>query len=200
MAHRLDRICVFCGSSPGRDPAYVAAARQLGRTLAREGIGLVYGGGNVGMMGEVANAAVAAGGRVTGVIPKALMEREVALTNLEDLRVVDSMHSRKALMADLSDGFIALPGGIGTLEEIIEVLTWAQLGLHEKPCALLNTAGYFETLLKFLDEIAAARFMAAEHRHLVLTEREPAALLAAMRAFTPPVFDKATWAKHLNGR
>jgi hypothetical protein len=198
--NKIRCICDFCGSSPGTDPAYVAAARELGRTLAAERIGLVYGGGNVGMMGELANAAVAAGGRVTGVIPKALMEREVALTDLDDLRVVDSMHTRKALMADLSDGFIALPGGIGTLEEFIEVLTWAQLGLHAKPCALLNTKGYFDTLLKFLDEIAAAQFMADVQRQLVLTADEPAALLEAMGTFTPPAFDKAAWAKGLNGR
>ena len=196
----LRRVCVFCGSSPGSNPAYVAAARQLGETLANEGIGLVYGGGNVGMMGELANAAVAAGGKVTGVIPKALMDREVALIELDDLRVVDSMHARKALMADLADGFVAMPGGLGTLEEIIEVLTWAQLGLHTKPCALLNTAGYFDTLLAFLDEIAGARFMAEVHRQLILTAEAPAPLMAAMRAFTPPEFDKAIWAKGLNGR
>ena len=200
MTNRMSRVCVFCGSSPGSNPAYVAAARQLGETLACKGIGLVYGGGNVGMMGELANAAVAAGGQVTGVIPKALMEREVALIGLDDLRVVDSMHTRKALMADLSDGFIAMPGGIGTLEEFIEVLTWAQLGLHAKPCALLNTTGYFNTLLQFLNEIAAARFMADVQRQLVLTADEPAALLAAMQTFTPPAFDKAAWAKGLNGR
>lgn len=200
MQRGLQRICVFCGSSPGSDPAYVAAARLLGRTLAAEGIGLVYGGGNVGMMGELANATVAAGGKVTGVIPEALMAREVALTELDDLRVVDSMHSRKALMADLSDGFIALPGGIGTLEEFNEVLTWAQLGLHDKPCALLNTKGYFNTLLQFMDDIVAANFMAGAHRQLVLTADKPAALLDAMRTFAPPVFDKATWAKEFNGR
>jgi uncharacterized protein (TIGR00730 family) len=131
MKRGLRRICVFCGSSPGSDPAYVAAARSLGRILAAEGIGLVYGGGNVGMMGELANAAVDAGGKVTGVIPEALMAREVALTELEDLRVVDSMHSRKALMADLSDGFIALPGGIGTLEELVH--RGAHLGPTEPP-------------------------------------------------------------------
>ena len=128
------------------------------------------------------------------------MEREVALTALDDLRVVDSMHARKALMADLADGFIAMPGGIGTLEEFIEVLTWAQLGLHDKPCALLNTAGYFDTLLTYLNEVAAARFMADVHRQLVLAEDEPGTLLAAMRAYTPPTFDKAEWAKDLNGR
>jgi uncharacterized protein (TIGR00730 family) len=200
MMNKIRRICVFCGSSPGTDPAYVAGARELGKTLAAEGIGLVYGGANVGMMGELADATMAAGGRVTGVIPKAIMEREVAHTELDDLRVVDSMHTRKALMADLSDGFIALPGGIGTLEEFIEVLTWAQLGLHAKPCALLNTKGYFDTLLKFLDEIATAQFMADVQRQLVLTADEPAALLETMRAFSPPAFDKAAWAKGLNGR
>jgi uncharacterized protein (TIGR00730 family) len=152
------------------------------------------------MMGVLANAAVAAGGHVTGVIPKALMDREVALTDLDDLRVVDSMHARKALMADLADGFIAMPGGLGTLEEIIEVLTWSQLGLHEKPCALLNTAGYFDTLLQFIDEIASARFMADDHRKLILVADEPAPLLAGMRGFTPPQIDKAAWAKGLNGR
>jgi uncharacterized protein (TIGR00730 family) len=200
MQRGLKRICVFCGSSPGDDSAYITAARLLGRTLAAKGIGLVYGGGNVGMMGELANAAVDAGGQVTGVIPEALMAREVALTELGDLRVVDSMHSRKALMADLSDGFIALPGGIGTLEEFIEVLTWAQLGLHDKPCALLNIKGYFNTLLTFMGDIVAAKFMADAHRQLVLTADEPVALLEAMRTFTPPVFDKAAWAKDLNGR
>jgi uncharacterized protein (TIGR00730 family) len=198
--NRFERVCVFCGSSPGSDPAYVAAAREVGQTLATEGIGLVFGGGNVGMMEELAKAAMAAGGQVIGVIPKALMEREVALTELDDLRIVDSMHSRKALMADLSDGFIALPGGVGTLEEFIEVLTWAQLGLHDKPCALLNTKGYFNTLLRFLDHISSESFMAEVHRQLVLTGDAPAALLDAMRTFTPPVFDKATWAKDLNGR
>jgi uncharacterized protein (TIGR00730 family) len=200
MERGLKHICVFCGSSPGDDPVYVAAARRLGRTLAAEGIGLVYGGGNVGMMGALASAAMAAGGQVTGVIPETLMAREVALTELDDLRVVDSMHSRKALMADLSDGFIALPGGVGTLEEFIEVLTWAQLGLHDKPCALLNIKGYFNTLLAFIDDIVAAKFMAGAHRQLVLTADQPATLLDVMRTFVPPVFDKATWAKELNGR
>jgi uncharacterized protein (TIGR00730 family) len=138
----LRSVCVFCGSRPGNDPAYAAGARRLGRTLAEEGITLVYGGGRVGLMGVVADTILDAGGEVTGVIPKALVEREIAHPGLTYLRVVGSMHERKALMSELSEGFIALPGGTGTLEEFFEVLTWAQLGEHEKPCGLLNLAGY----------------------------------------------------------
>src|SRR6185503_14872599 len=146
----MSRLCVFCGSSPGHDPAYGAAAAQLGRVLAERGIGLVYGGGRVGLMGILADAALAAGGEVIGVIPQALLDREIGHRGLTQLRVVDSMHSRKALMGDLADGFIALPGGIGTLEELFEVWTWAQLGLHRKPCGLLDANGFYAPLVDFL--------------------------------------------------
>ena len=139
----LRRVCVFCGSNVGRDPAYRRLTESLGRTLARRGVGLVFGGGRVGLMGALADAALAAGGEVIGVLPKALMEREIGHRGLTELRIVGSMHERKALMADLADGFVALPGGIGTLEELFEVWTWAQLGLHAKPCGLLDTDGFF---------------------------------------------------------
>lgn len=192
----INSICVFCGSSPGSDPAYVAHARELGQILAARGLRLVYGGGNVGMMGELARAVLGGGGQLTGVIPRHLMDREVALTELEDLRVVDSMHARKALMADLADAFLALPGGLGTLEEFVEVLTWAQLGLHRKPLGLLNTKGYFDTLLRFFDEIAEAGFMAPGHRRLIVPATEPAAALAALQRFAMPEVDKADWARN----
>src|SRR5262245_13303074 len=147
----MNRLCVFCGSSSGRDPAYRAAAVELGALLAERRIGLVYGGAASGLMGAVAEATRAAGGEVIGVIPRALVEWAVAHTGLSDLRIVSTMHERKALMAELSDGFIALPGGIGTLEEMFEVWTWAQLGSHSKPCALLNVGGFYDRLLAFLD-------------------------------------------------
>lgn len=192
----LQRLCVFCGSSAGSDPVFADSARALGAALAAQDVELVYGGGSVGLMGELARAVMAAGGRVIGVIPRHLAEREVALTELDDLRVVDSMHARKALMADLADAFVALPGGIGTLEEFIEVLTWAQLGLHDKPCGLLNTAGYFDTLLRFLDEITAAGFMALPHRGLIVTVDRPAEVAPMLRRFQAPQMDKADWARN----
>jgi len=147
----MSRLCVFCGSSPGHDPAHGASAAQLGRVLAERGIGLVYGGGRVGLMGILADAALAAGGEVIGVIPQALLDREIGHRGLTQLRVVDSMHARKALMGELAEGFIALPGGIGTLEELFEVWSWAQLGLHRKPCGLLDVNGFFAPLVDFLD-------------------------------------------------
>jgi uncharacterized protein (TIGR00730 family) len=180
------RICVFCGSSPGADPVFEAAARCMGRTLAAAGIGLVFGGGSVGLMGAVADAALAAGGDAIGVIPRSLWEREIGYTGLTDLRIVGSMHERKALMADLSDGFIALPGGIGTLEELFEVWTWAQLGVHAKPVDLLNVAGFFDPLLAFLDATVEQRFLRPEHRALVLVEHDPAALLRRFATYVPP--------------
>ena len=155
----MNRLCVFCGSNPGDTPAFTEAARQLGRELARRQLGLVYGGGRVGLMGQVADATMAAGGEVIGVIPKSLEDREVGHRNITDLRVVGSMHERKAMMADLADGFIALPGGIGTMEEIFEVWTWRQLGYHDKPLGLLNVAGYYDGLLGFLQTSVASGFM-----------------------------------------
>jgi uncharacterized protein (TIGR00730 family) len=170
---------VFCGSSPGGDPRYAAAARSLGGEIARRGLGLVYGGASVGLMGVLADAAIAGGGEVIGVLPFALARKEIAHPGLSDLRVVDSMHERKAQMVDLSDGFIALPGGVGTLEEFFEVLTWAQLGLHAKPCGLLDVAGYYAHLLRFLDGAVEARFVKSKHRALVRVEEDAGRLLDA---------------------
>ena len=195
----MKRICVFCGSSPGARADYTAAARELGALLAARNLTLVYGGGNVGMMGQLANAVLENGGHVTGVIPEAIMKMEVAHTGLKDLRVVDSMHTRKALMADLADGFIALPGGLGTLEEFVEVLTWAQLGFHTKPCGLLNVAGYYDSLLDFINHTADQLFIQPEHRGLILEEAAPAALLDRLATYVAPQMDKAAWAKRLNG-
>ena len=191
---KLKRICVFCGSSPGSRPEYAAAARRLGGLLAGRKIGLVFGGGRVGMMGQLAQAALESGGEVIGVIPRQLHEKKVAFAGLADLRVVNSMHERKALMAELADGFVALPGGLGTLEEIFEILTWAQLGLHGKPCGLLNVAGYFTPLLAFLDRVTGEGFLDAAHRSTILTAEHPEELLRQFEAYRPPLTDKADWA------
>ena len=190
----MRRICVFCGSSPGTVPAYTSAARQLGKTLAARKIALVYGGGNVGMMGQIADSVLESGGEVTGVIPRAIAEMEVAHTALADLRVVESMHARKALMAELSDGFIALPGGLGTLEELVEVLTWAQLGFHEKPCGLLNVNGYYDRFLSFIRHMAEQQFIQPAHRGLILVANDPAVLLEKFERYRPLKVDKAAWA------
>ncbi len=179
-------LCVFCGSRTGIEPAYSEAAGALGRALAAEGITLVYGGGRVGLMGVVADAALGAGGEVVGVIPKALLEREISHSGLTELRVVGSMHERKALMSELSEGFIALPGGTGTLEEFFEVLTWAQLGEHRKPCALLNAGRYFEPLLILFDHMVAKGFLSEEHRAMVLVANEPETLLESLAGYRPP--------------
>jgi len=184
------RLCVFCGSSPGFDPAYLAMARTLGRLLARERIALVYGGGAVGLMGAVADAALEGGGEVIGVIPQALMDKEIGHRGLSDLRVVGSMHERKALMAELADGFIAMPGGLGTFEELFEVWTWAQLGYHRKPCALLNVAGFYDRLAAFLDEVVERGFVKPIHRSMLIVENDPATLIAAIRGYEPPAVDK----------
>lgn len=187
----VKRVCVFCGSSPGRNPAYAAAARALGDTLARRRLGLVYGGASVGLMGVVADAALAAGGEVVGILPKALAGKELAHPGLSELRVVPSMHERKAQMVELADGFIALPGGVGTLEELFEVLTWAQLGLHAKPCGLLDVAGYWRPLERFLDHAVAERFVKERHRRLVLVDDEPGRLLDAFARHAP--LPEAKW-------
>jgi uncharacterized protein (TIGR00730 family) len=183
-------VCVFCGSKPGTEPAYGRAARALGRTLARERITLVYGGGRVGLMGVLADAVLQAGGEAIGVIPKALVEREISHTGLPDLRVVGSMHERKAAMSELSEGFVALPGGTGTLEEFFEVLTWAQLGEHRKPCALLNIDGYYDPLLAVFDHMVAKGFLTEEHRSMVLVETEPESLLETLARYRPPEVPK----------
>ena len=184
------RICVFTGSSQGRRPEYAAAARDLAAALLARRIGLVYGGAHVGLMGLVADAVIAGDGEVIGVIPEALVAKEVAHTGLPDLRIVASMHERKALMSDLSDGFIAMPGGIGTFEEFFEVLTWAQLGLHRKPCGLLNVAGYYDGLLMFLDHAVGQGFLRTEHRAMILVSDDANDLLDQMGTWQPPVVAK----------
>ena len=181
----MKRVCVFCGSSEGSRPDYVESARRMGEEIAHRGLGLVYGGGKVGLMGAVADAALAAGGEVIGVIPDALVSKEVGHEGLTELHVVGSMHERKKLMADLSNGFVALPGGYGTLEEFLEVLSWAQLSIHEKPCAILDVAGYWEPLVSLFDRTVAEGFVRPNHRSLVLTGRDPGELLDLMKRYTP---------------
>lgn len=186
----LKRICVFCGSSDGARPVYVAAARELGAAMAARGIGLVYGGARVGLMGAIADAVLAGGGEAVGVIPQALVSREVAHTGLTALHVVESMHERKAMMASLSDAFVALPGGCGTLEELFEVLTWAQLGLHDKPCALYDVAGYYRPLLLHLDHAMTEAFLRPEHRAMVLSATTTDELWRALDGYVPPSVPK----------
>lgn len=182
----MHRICVFCGSSPGARPDYVQTARRVGELLAGNGLGLVYGGGKVGLMGVVADATLAHGGEVIGVMPRNLFPKEIDHPDVTDLRVVGSMHERKALMADLSDGFLALPGGFGTLDEFCEIVTWAQLGLHRKPCGLLNVAGYYDTFLAFLDRATADGFIQPVYRALVLDDEDAERLLTRMQRYEPP--------------
>ena len=186
----MRRVCVYCGSSPGRDPAYREAAVALVGELAERGLGVVYGGAHVGLMGVVADTALEAGAEVIGVIPQALVDHEIAHTGLSDLRVVGSMHERKAQMAELADAFVALPGGLGTLEELFEVATWSQLGLHVKPCGLLNVLGYYDGLAGMLDHAVAERFLTEENRAMLVVEHEPAALLDTFRAWRAPVRSK----------
>lgn len=186
----MERVCVYCGSRPGTDPAYTAAAEALGRELAERDVGLVFGGGSVGMMGAVADSVLAAGGEAIGVIPEALEAREVAHQGVTELRVVDSMHTRKRTMVDLADGFIALPGGLGTLEELMEILTWAQLGIHEDPCGIANVEGYYDGLVSFLDHAVEEGFVEPEHRKLALVEDDPVALLDRFETYEPPVVEK----------
>ena len=182
----IRRLAIFCGSNPGARPQYVEATRALGRLLCERGIGIVYGGSSVGLMAALADAMLDDLGDVIGVIPRMLVEREVANRTLTDLRIVDSMHARKAMMAELADGFIALPGGIGTLEEFFEIWTWGQLGMHEKPCGLLNVAGYFDPLLAFLDRAVEEKFVREVHRAMVIVESDPLALLSRFEAYEPP--------------
>jgi uncharacterized protein (TIGR00730 family) len=179
------RVCVFCGSSPGARPAYADAAEELARLLVGEGIGVVYGGGAVGLMGKLADAVLAEGGEAIGVIPEALVAREIGHGGLSELRVVGSMHERKAFMADLADAFVALPGGLGTVEELFEVYTWAQLGLHRKPCGLLDVEGYYEGIVGFLAHAVEERFLPEEHRAMLIVEREPRAMLERLKRFEP---------------
>jgi hypothetical protein len=186
----LSRICVFCGSNSGAHPDYAVAAAALGQLLAQRGITLVYGGGNVGLMGILADACMTAGGQVIGVIPEALVRREVAHHHLTELRVVDSMHTRKAMMADLSDAFIALPGGVGTFEELFEIWTWSQLGIHRKPCGLLNVRSYYDPLIALTSNAVREKFMRPEHRDIFTVESDPALLLGKLQNRQPPLLSK----------
>jgi len=183
---RMKRICVFCGSRTGVQEAYRQAAVNLGRLLAERGWGLVFGGGRIGLMGIVADRVMQQGGEAIGVIPKMLMQKEIAHSGLTSLRVVCTMHERKAMMAELADGFIALPGGYGTLEEFFEILTWAQLGLHRKPCGLLNVQGYFDPLLGLVEHAVNEGFVRPDHRPLIIDDQDAEQLLDRMVAYTPP--------------
>lgn len=182
----MKRICVFCGSNTGGDAAYARAARTLGRELAKRELALVYGGASVGLMGALANSALEAGGEVIGVIPEALHVKEVVHTGLSELHVLGSMHERKAMMNELSDGFIALPGGWGTLEELFETLTWAQLGLHRNPCGIINVKGYFDGIVRYVDHAVDQRFVKPAHRSMLMVESEPAALLERFQSYRAP--------------
>ena len=184
---RVQRICVFTGSQAGSRPAYAEQARRLGRLLGQRGIGLVYGGGSVGLMGVIADAALEAGAEVIGVIPEVLMIREVTHTGLTELRIVDTMHERKALMAELSDAFIAMPGGFGTLDELLEAITWAQLGLHRKPVGLLNVEGYYDPLLALIEHAIAEGFILPEYAQLLTVDSDPEELLEQLLRYEPPV-------------
>jgi hypothetical protein len=186
----IKRVLVFCGSSPGARPEYAQAAGELGALIARRGLGLVYGGASVGLMGIVADGALAAGGEVIGVIPRQLVKREIAHTGLTDLREVGTMHERKALMAELSDAVIALPGGTGTLDELFELFTWSQLGLHRMPIGLLDVAGYWQPLLAMLDHMVAERLLRSEHRETLLVETDASALLDALAGYEHRATDK----------
>ena len=190
----MKRVCVFCGSNVGSRPEYAAAAREMAATLASRDIGLVYGGGRVGLMGILADEMLARKGSVVGVIPRMLSEREVGHEGLQQLHIVETMHDRKAKMANLADGFIALPGGIGTLEEIFEVWTWAQLGSHKKPCGFLDVNGFFEPLFEFLDKMVEERFLAPRFRQIAIVESDPEKLMDRFMEYEPP--DVARWIDH----
>jgi uncharacterized protein (TIGR00730 family) len=186
----MKRICVFCGSNGGADLVYMETAKVVGEFLVANDIELVFGGGRVGLMGKIADSVLAKGGKVIGVIPEALAIKEVAHEGLTELHVVDSMHERKAMMAELADGFIAMPGGFGTFEEFCEIVTWAQLGIHQKPCALLNVNGFYDHLIALFDAAAAQSFIRDEHRGLVLVEREIGRLFESMKRYVPPTIEK----------
>jgi hypothetical protein len=186
----MKSVCVFCGSSPGARPSYRDGAERLATAIAKRGLDLVYGGASVGLMGALADAALAAGGRVVGVLPRALDRKEIAHAGLSELRVVDSMHERKAQMAERADAFVALPGGIGTLEEWFEVLTWSQLGFHAKPCGLLDVDGYFAPLLALLDRAVHERFVTPEHRAMIVVEHDAERLLDALDRWRAPAAEK----------
>ena len=186
----MNKVCVYCGSSPGAQPEYAEAARELGRVLAGEGLGVIYGGSNVGLMGQLADGALEGGGEVIGVIPRMFVNKGIDHWGLTEVRVVNSMHERKAVMAELGDAFIALPGGMGTLEEFFEMLTWAQLGMHRKPCGLLNVCGYYDRLVDFLNHTVAERFIRRDHRSMILVADTPTALLQKFQEYRAPVVEK----------
>jgi len=187
---KLTSICVYCGSSPGRVDDYTVAAHAFAQAIVERGIGLVYGGGGVGIMGILADEVLRLGGKAVGVIPESLVRKELAHANLTELHVTPSMHARKTLMAELADGFVALPGGIGTFEEIFEVWTWAQLGFHCKPCGLLNVAGYYDGLIRFLDHATQEAFVREDQRQMLVVEADPAALLDRFARYAPPTLPK----------
>ena len=189
----MKKVCIFCGSYQGAQPIYMTAAHDMGRGLAQRGLGLVYGGGRVGLMGAVADGVLAGSGKVTGVIPQSLVDRELAHVGLSELHVVTSMHERKAMMAELADAFIAMPGGFGTLDELFEIITWAQLGFHHKPIALLNIGGYFDPLLTFIEHMATEGFIKPEHRNAVLVRNEVDDLLDTLLTYQVPQLEK--WLK-----
>jgi uncharacterized protein (TIGR00730 family) len=186
----MKSVCVFCGSSTGNDPLYTDAARRMGEAIVRRDLTLVYGGGRIGLMGEIARSVLENGGRAVGVIPEALLRKELAYDDLTELHVVRTMHERKQMMADLADGFVAMPGGYGTFEEFCEVLTWSQLGIHHKPCALFNVNGYYDGMLALFDHAVAEGFVRPLHRSMVLAAAEPDVLLNAMERYEPPVVEK----------
>ncbi len=194
----MKRVCVYCGSGIGGRPEYADAARMLGKALVDRGLGLVFGGGRIGMMGVIARTVLEQGGDVVGVIPRSLHEMDLALADVTDMRIVADMHERKALMAELADAFIALPGGYGTIEELFEILTWAQLGFHRKPVGLLNVARYFDELIRFVDHATVQEFIDPLHRDLLLVDQTPHGLLAKLAKYEPPRMDKVQWV--LRGR
>jgi uncharacterized protein (TIGR00730 family) len=196
----MKQICVFCGSSPGAKPDYIQAAKSLGLLLAEKKVTLVYGGASVGLMGQLAKTCLDAGGEVIGVIPRKLVELEVAYGKLTQLHIVETMHERKAMMSKLSDGFIALPGGLGTIEEFFEVLTWAQLGMHQKPCGLLNVGGYYDRLIEFLDHAVAQHFIESTHRDMIQIDEKPEGLLEIFEVYHAPLSSKAAWVLKMTSR
>jgi len=194
----MKRICVYCGSSPGARSEYTLAAEALGRALAVRKIGLVYGGACVGLMGRAADACLEAGGEVIGVIPKRFEQKELAHAGLTRLHIVNTMHERKSMMAGLADGFIALPGGIGTLEEFFEALTWTQIGIHRKPCGLVNVCGFYDPLMVFVDRLVEEQFLRAEHRDMIQIDASPEALVDRLVAVRMPESDKAAWVRQMS--
>ena len=193
----MKRIAVFCGSSTGNDNDYSVAAESLGSALVKNEMGLVFGGGSIGLMGIIARSVLKNGGEVVGVIPEALFKKQLALQGLTDLRIVGSMHERKAVIADLSDGFIAMPGGIGTIEEIFEALTWTQLGIHTKPCGFLNIRNYFNHLIEFLDHMSDQNFIDEKHRAMIIMEEYPELLLTKIKSYRHQEVDKSAWALNM---